>query len=664
MRRDKTSDELGVTRRDFLKNAGAGLVTAEFAGASPAKAKAGPAAATVHFTPPTGLTQISSNLYLLRDTCNVYVLKEGNRALLIDFGSGYVLNLLGQIGVSRVDAILHTHHHRDQCQGDSRAVAERIPIIVPEHERYLFEDAENFWRNRRIFELYYVKNDFFTVTQNIPVAGVLRDYDTYRWGHYELLIYPTPGHTLGSVCLIGAVDGKKAAFTGDLIHSPGKVVNLYELQYQYGSPDGVDFAVFSLTRVREQGPELACPSHGEPFLQPEAGITDLIHKLKGWCAAYAPESTLTVENKPYAVTPHLVASYQTTSSSYALISDSGKALFVDYGSASWNFFQTFMTATPVHDRMGFVEHTLAELKASYGLKAVDVIMPSHMHDDHLNGFPHLVRHHGAKVWCYENMVDVLQNPRGYNLGCILGEPIKIDRAFRNGDTFKWEEFEFQVFHSPGHTEYQMALFTTIDGARVAFTGDAFFPTGSANSLLRHNLIFRNWVENDSHVKSIRTILEHEPNIVAPGHGKPFLSNKADLENLKVRLEDQQKYFIDVIADPDCNFGLNPSWVRLYPYQLLAKAGSSAALELRVRNYRSSPMRLQAALILPAGWKASPELLELAVSPRGDASGEFSVAIPEDWDRGKPRVALAADIMADGQYLGQIAEGVADVQFGS
>jgi glyoxylase-like metal-dependent hydrolase (beta-lactamase superfamily II) len=662
MRGHQTSHALGVTRRDFLKKAGTGLVAAELAGASPGSAKPAPAAAAVHFTPQAGLTQISPNLYVLRDTCNVYVLKDGNRALLIDFGSGHVLNLLGQIGVSRVEAILHTHHHRDQCQGDSRAVAQRIPIIVPEHERYLFDDAENFWRNRRIFELYYVKNDFFTMTQDVPVAGVLRDYDTHRWGPYELLIFPTPGHTLGSVSLMGVVDGKKVAFTGDLIHSPGKVVNLFELQYNYGSTDGVDYAIFSLTRLREQGPELVCPSHGEPFSQTEPGIADLIRKLKGWYAAYAPESTLTVENKPYAVTPHLVASYQTTSSSYALISDSGKALFVDYGAASGNFCSTYIAATSVHDRMGFVEHTLDQLKANYGLKSVDVAMPSHMHDDHLNGFPHLARHHGTKVWCYENMVDVLQNPRGYNLGCILGEPIKIDRAFRNGDTFKWEEFEFQVFHSPGHTEYQMVLFASIDGARVAFTGDAFFPRGDGT--LRHNLIFRNWVENDSHVKSIRTILEHEPNIVAPGHGKPFLSNKADLENLKARLEDQQKYFFDVIADPDCNFGLNPSWVRLYPYQLLAKAGSTAALELRVRNYRSNPMRLEAALVVPAGWKASPEVLQLTASPREDASGGFSVTIPENWDRARPRVALAADIMADGQYLGQIAEGVADVQFSS
>jgi len=618
-------------------------------------------AATVHFTPQSGMTQISPNLYVLQDTCNVYVLKDGNRAILIDFGSGHVLNLLNQIGISKVEAILHTHHHRDQCQGDARAADQRIPIIVPEHERHLFDGAENFWRNRNIFDLYYVKNDFFSLTYNVAVTGVLRDYDTYRWGPYELLIHPSPGHTLGSVCLIGIVDGKKVGFTGDLIHSPGKVVNLYELQYQYGSDDGVDCAIYSLTRIREQGAELICPSHGEPFNKVDAGIGELIEKLKGWYTAYGGGS-LTVDAKPYAVSPHLIASDQTTSSFYALISDSGKALFVDYGSASWNMFSSYKNGGSVHDRMGFIEHTIPQLKAQFGLKSIDVIMPSHMHDDHLNGFPHLLRHYGARLWCYENMVDVLRNPRGYNLGCILAEPMKIDRAFHNGETFKWEEFEFQVFHSPGHTEYQMAMFAAIDGARVAFTGDAFFPTGSSDSPLRHNLIFRNWVENDSHLKSIRTILEHEPNIVAPGHGKPFLSNKADLENLKRRLEGQQKYFFDAIADPDCNFGLNPSWIRIYPYQLRAKAGSSATLELRVRNYRSRPMHLGAAMVLPAGWKGSPALLELTIPAGQDGSAPFSVSIPDNWDRARPRVALAADIRADGEYLGQLAEAVADIEF--
>jgi len=671
MKSPKPSKRPGVNRREFFKSAGAGLLASELAGAAggansnPALGVAQNPASTraVRLAPSGGLTRISPNLYLLRDTCNVYVLKDGNRAVLIDFGSGHVLELLGQIGVTQVGGVLHTHHHRDQCQGDARAVAARIPIHVPAHERHLFEDAENFWRNRRVFHLYYVRNDFFTVTRNIPVAGVLRDYETFRWGPYELLVYPTPGHTLGSVSLVGMVDGKKTAFTGDLIHSPGRVVNLYDLQYNYGSTDGLDFAVFSLVRLRELGPEIVCPSHGEPFTSPETGITDLTSKMRGWVESYAPGTALTVENKPYAVTPHLLASHQTTSSFYALISDSGKALFVDYGSASGNYFNAFNQAAPVLDRMRFVEHTIPELKARYGLKSVDVAMPSHMHDDHLNGFPHLVRHYATKIWCYENMVDILQNPRGNNLGCTLPEPIKVDRAFRHGDTFKWEEFELRVFHSPGHTEYQMAMFAEIDGARVAFTGDAFFPTsGGAPYQLRHNLIFRNWVENDSHLRSIRTILEHEPTIVAPGHGKPFVSNKEDLEDLQRRLEKQQQYFAAVIADPDCDFGLNPSWVRLYPYQLLAKAGSSSTLELRVRNYRAKPMRLEAALVLPEGWKASPEVLSVAVPPGGEGKEGFTVTIPANWDRSRPRVALAADIMADGQYLGEIAEGVVDLEF--
>ena len=523
MKKKKAATHNRVSRRDFFKGAGVGLVASELAAAPPAGAVTAPspalpmtAASPVRFTPASGLTQLSPNLYVLRDSCNVYVLKDGNRALLIDFGSGHVLSLLGSIGVTQVDAILHTHHHRDQCQGDARAVAERIPIHVPAHERHLFEDAENFWRNRRVFHMYYVANDFFTITRNLPVAGVLQDYETFHWGQHELLIYPTPGHTIGSISLVGMIDGRKTAFTGDLIHSPGKVITLHDLQYHYMSTDGVDFATCSLQRMRELEPQFICPSHGEPFTSVDTGFTDLISRMREWVKIYAPGTQLTMDNEPVAVTPHLIASFQTTSCFYAVISDSGKALFVDYGSASYNFIESSLASLPTHDRLRFIAHTVPALQARFGMKSVDVAMPSHMHDDHLNGFPYLVRHHGAKVWCYDNMVDILENPRGNNLGCTLAEVIKVDRSFRHGEKFKWEEFEFEVCHSPGHTEFQMALFAEIDGERVAFTGDAVHPADAgAPYHLRHSLIFRNWVESDSHVRAVRTILEHEPSIIAP-----------------------------------------------------------------------------------------------------------------------------------------------------
>ncbi|HKY56242.1 MAG TPA: MBL fold metallo-hydrolase, partial [Anaerolineales bacterium] len=59
-------------------------------------------------------TRIANHLYLFRDTCNVYVLCSGNEAILIDFGSGNVLDYLTEIGVEHVTDVLMTHHHRDQ----------------------------------------------------------------------------------------------------------------------------------------------------------------------------------------------------------------------------------------------------------------------------------------------------------------------------------------------------------------------------------------------------------------------------------------------------------------------------------------------------------------------------------------------------------------------
>jgi hypothetical protein len=74
------------------------------------------------------------------------------------------------------------------------------------------------------------------------------------------------------------------------------------------------------------------------------------------------------------------------------------------------------------------------------------------------------------------------------------------------------------------------------------------------------------------------------------------------------------------------------------------------------------MHLEAALVLPMGWKASSDILELVIPPGQDQGAGCSISVPEDWDRNKPRVALAADVRVDGKYLGQIAECVADIQF--
>jgi len=652
------------TRRDFLATSGtaaAGLTASLGAETSPPASAAGRRKGyrRTRFTAAPGPVQLSENLWLIEDTCNVYLVRDGDRGCLIDFGSGKVLDHLSRLGINKIDWILHTHHHRDQCQGDWKAVEARIPIAVPAHESYLFSQVENFWRNRRIFHLYYMKNDFNTLTESVPVAQRLLDYSTLEWGRFRFFILPAPGHTPGSIAPVVEIDGKKVAFTGDLMYAPGKILNLYDTQIAYGGAEGIDFGIGSLARLRELNPDLVCPSHGSPISDPGPAIGKTVDRLVDYYRFQSGEPS--EFNRPYAVSPHLVAHHQTTSSFYAVISNSGKGFFIDYGSASWNYFGIFEKATAVDDRIRFVEHSIDNLKRNFGLKSVDVAMPSHTHDDHVNGFPHLIRKYGTQVWCYENMVDIFENPRGYNLGCILGEPFKVSRTFRDKETFRWEEFEFEVRHSPGHTEYQMALHAKIDGSRVAFSGDAFFDTEPGKGAMRHNIIFRNHVENDSHLKSIESLIEHEPEILCPGHGKPFAVNRERMVATLDKFKRQQEFFFDLLPEGETDFALDPGWVSIYPYQIVAAPGGVNRLELRVRNYRPQKMKIELALLTPAEWQVDPESVTIEVPGRASASHPIAMRIPDGWEAPLPRMAITADVVADGKYLGELTEAV--VEFG-
>ncbi|HBY62567.1 MAG TPA: hypothetical protein DEH78_22325 [Solibacterales bacterium] len=635
------------SRRRFLQNAAAMSAASQ---AEPAQSGFAPAGAP---------RKLSENLYVFEDTCNVYVVRDGTRCVLIDFGSGKILDHLGALGIREIDWILHTHHHRDQCQGDKRAAARGLKIAVPAHEAHLFADAENFWRNRRVFHLYYVRNDFQTLTENVPVAQRLTDYSTFRWRNIDFFVLPTPGHTLGSITLLATVDGRRTAFSGDLLFAPGKILNLYDTQVNYAGAEGINFGHFSLARLREQRPALLCPSHGAPIPDPDEAMNATMRNLDAYFRFQNGGEPMEFF-RPHVVSPHLIAHHLTESSFYTIVSDSGKAMFIDYGSASNMTFRDMLNATPVDDRIRFLEHSIPLLKREFGMKSVDVALPSHIHDDHINGFPHLKRHHATRIWCLDNMVDIFENPRGQNLGCILGEPFRVDRAFKHGERFRWEEFDFEITHSPGHTEYQMALFTVIDGQRVAFTGDAFFPPQQGRTALRHNLIFRNDVTSESHLRSIRNLIEHEPAVIAPGHGRPYPVDRSLLDATEAAFRKQRDLFHDLLPEGEVDFGLSPSWVRLYPYQMLVRAGSRQRLEVRVNNLGREAMKFEGALVAPKEWTVRPGAVRVAVPAGRTAATAFEISVPAGWRPVSPRFAIALDVQRDGRYLGQITEAVVEM----
>ena len=80
------------------------------------------------------LTQLAENSFVYHGAIQVGILRAGSRALLFDVGSGDVRDALGELGIRHVDAILFTHHHRDQASGAASFLAGGTRIVVPKAE--------------------------------------------------------------------------------------------------------------------------------------------------------------------------------------------------------------------------------------------------------------------------------------------------------------------------------------------------------------------------------------------------------------------------------------------------------------------------------------------------------------------------------------------------
>ncbi len=601
--------------------------------------------------------KISDHLYRFEDTCNVYVVIDGCKAVLIDFGSGRVLDHLGDLGVTQIDSILHTHHHRDQCQGDKLANERDIPIAVPSHEQPYFEEVEVFWGSRQIYNIYDVRQTFFTLAESVRVTRTLDDYETFEWGSYRFYVQPTPGHTLGHIALIVEIDGSRVAFSGDLIAKPGKVQTLYDLQYAYGSGDGSDYMVYSLAKMREHETDLLCPSHGEPFSETAKALRDLENKFREYLAHRWGITEPTHDIAPYFVSPHLIH-IPGCSNTWIVVSDSGKALFVDYGSQSLTFMHSYTVFFEAGNRLRMQEHNLDLLRDQFGVKQIDLAMPSHYHDDHVNGLPFLQKHHGTRIWCYENMVDILQHPHGYKLGCTHFEPIVVERGIEQGETFKWEEYEFQVFHTPGHADYHMAMFGIIDDKRVAFSGDE---VGLRDGRYKSNNVWRNHVHANSHEITGKLYLEHQPELTCPGHGGPFELGPDEWKGFHDWCLKEQEHWRGLAAPQIIEEAIYPDYVFLYPYQPPAKPGGEVRMQVWFDNIFPETATLDYQLVLPSGWVAEPSSGSLTAAAGDKVVGDFLLRIPATQSTTYRRQAFTLDATIDGKRMGELAEAVVDLR---
>jgi glyoxylase-like metal-dependent hydrolase (beta-lactamase superfamily II) len=113
---------------------------------------------------------------------------------------------------------------------------------------------------------------------------------------------------------------------------------------------------------------------------------------------------------------------------------------------------------------------IAFVKA-HGL-AVDWLLESHAHADHLSAAPYIQRALGGKLAIGREIITV-QNVFGkiFNFGTEFArDGSEFDRLFEDGDTFSVGSIPAMVLHVPGHTPADMAYVI----GDVVFTGDTLF----------------------------------------------------------------------------------------------------------------------------------------------------------------------------------------------
>ena len=621
----------------------------------------------------SSLVQLSDHLYRFTDTCQVYVLVEGEHALLIDSGSGGVFDALQELGVKQVEWVLHTHHHRDQCAGTPRARDAGARVAVPEYERHLFEQAELFWETRRVFDNYNDRNTFFAIAENIPVDAVLDDYEVFHWRGYEFEVLPAKGHTLGSSMLISQIDGRKVAFTGDLLARGGKLYQLHAMEFTYGSMEGVLFTIQSIQSLQKQDVAAAYPSHGDPIddvpgdaKRLETRLMDCVRLGRGMRVAgrdSIPEPVFLPQPKFIPLSRHLLwGGVWTCSNFYVVLSESGKAMFVDYGHAFW----PHMHIGPDHDgfeSMRFVEHHLDELRDDYGVTAFDLVVPTHIHDDHTCGIPYLQRHHDTRCWALQEVGQVLADPAAWtSTPCTFPKPIRIDRWLHDGDRFQWEEYEFEIHYAPGQTEFHSIYAGLIDGRQVAFTGDNYFEAevlegGEVAMRPYQTTVLRNSFQLAMHRRCADVMRRLSPELICPGHRDVLTCSKAKLDDYCDFIERKERVFRSLVSEPADHY-IDLFWARLVPYVAIVAPGVTQEYRLLLRNNQATAAIFEARLCAPRGWSTAEEHQSLKLDAGARGEMRLSVTAPSSAD-GRRRL-LTAEICINGQPQGAVSEALVRV----
>ncbi len=657
--RSETRRVAGSSRRAFLK---AGVASAAALSCPGAWLATRPGSAAD--AEPGSITRLSDHLMIYHGPINVGIVRDGDRALLIDCGDESVGDALRQLGIAHVEQVLLTHYHRDQWCG-AASLPHTVVLGVPAEERELCENPATYWNDDgqlyRVFESY--RPDHLTPAESRPVARTLVDGESFTFGPATIRVVATPGHTDGSLSYLVEVDGRRTVFSGDCLAGPGQVWDLFSLQRGFakgGQAIGGYHGFMgdrwrlaeSLEKIKDLQPDLLVPSHGVLMDDPAGAADALSAALEQAYENYVSISALRyyfpglftdyegrpgqMPIRPGIQPPSCLRHFSTT---WMLVSESGAAWVLDAGSPD------------IVDR-------LKKMLADGEIRSVEGLWVTHYHCDHTDGIPAFQQAFDCPCYADSRLADVLTRPAAWRLPCLAPEPIRVDRPMRDGESWQWREFTMTSHFLPGQTLYHGGLLATAGDLRLFFVGDSHTP-GGLDDYCAHN---RNWLGRDVGFHRCLTLIERlEPTHLFNCHvDVAFTFTPDEIRFMRGKLDERERLLGRLVAWDHANFGTDPLWVRADPYRQTLHPGDLVQAHVVMTNHSTAPTRFACRAVLTGAlggtvtdWRA------IEVPPKEEQACALSFALPADAPSGRHVVPI--DIRAHGRSLPRFSELLVDVE---
>jgi len=609
--------------------------------------------------------EVLPNIFCWTDTCNVYVIRDGDSAVLIDLGDGSVLDHLREIGVKQVDWVLFTHHHREQCQGGRKLASFGAKVACSTIEKPLFENPASYRKIRPTLADAFTVHGSSYVRPSINPIKIDRTFgrmDDLVWRGREFWVVETQGNSPGHTAYLLRENGKWIVFSGDLMCDGAKLHTWYDTEWDYGFAKGIYELGKSAAQIAGYEPSVLLPSHGNPISKPAEQLGEYVAKLKRLAELYVrgydiqrfdgcdqdTASRPSVVPHLWQLTPHLFKFRgPNVWVNFAMVlAPSGHALFVDCGLFNREFLDTAFT----------------RMKERLGLKQIDAIFITHMHGDHGLDAEYVRKKYGAKLWTMEGVADKFERPWDYDMCALLpfyhdrGDSygnLLFDRVYRSGDVIEWEGYSFSVDWMPGQTKYHACLHGDIDGKHVAFTGDNIFgspsdPKQGGNEAV----VARNGGSlEEGYLYAANYLHSINPDLLVGGHCFVLDKPAEMIERYRERMENLRDAFQALSVQDDYRYMFDPYWVQVLPYRVVLKAGETAAAQLIIRNYQAGQQKHRIEFHAAEGVSVEPSVVTGSTRMGESLSVPITIRAAMKATDGMRMVAI--DITRDGERLGEL-----------